>query len=598
MNENLKTFLRTVWNEPRLFFLWLTLFSLAGFLLGVMLDHTDVFPQHPSPWMQTCACVCVVVLAAGIVGGFLGYVLSWIPPIRQLLAWMLQRRFFLLACLVTVIALFYTEENWRGKRALEQFKRQWEAKGEHFELAKIAPPPVPDDQNFAMAPIVMTTYSRYVDRNGRKIPTDSNVVNRLEMPIEIAAPKFKSPVDELEAPAIGNWQKALKTDLGAWQTYYRKAAALTNLFPVPPQPQAPAADVLLALSKYDSAIEELRQASQRPYSRFPLEYDADDPSAVLLPHLAALKGCTRLLQLRSIAELNVGQTEKALDDIKLMLRLTDAARNEPFLISHLVRIALVNLALQPVWEGVADHRWSDGQLATLDQELGKLDFFADYRAGVRGEQTCSAGVIDYLRRTRNIDFMSLASDDKVYAAMIPSALLMRLIPSGWFYQNQLRCERYMVRWCVPLADLEHRTISPTSARQADEALMSDIRHTNPYNWFERLLLPALSKVVRRFATAQTSVDLARVACALERYRLAHGEYPKSLGTLAPQFIEKPPHDIINGQPLKYRRTEGGLFVLYSVGWNETDDGGQVALTRKDGPVDAAQGDWVWQCSAK
>jgi hypothetical protein len=94
------------------------------------------------------------------------------------------------------------------------------------------------------------------------------------------------------------------------------------------------------------------------------------------------------------------------------------------------------------------------------------------------------------------------------------------------------------------------------------------------------------------------VDLARVACALERYRLAHGEYPKSLGTLAPQFIEKPPHDIINGQPLKYRRTEGGLFVLYSVGWNETDDGGQVALTRKDGPVDAAQGDWVWQCSAK
>ena len=38
-------------------------------------------------------------------------------------------------------------------------------------------------------------------------------------------------------------------------------------------------------------------------------------------------------------------------------------------------------------------------------------------------------------------------------------------------------------------------------------------------------------------------------------------------------IEKLPHDIINGQPLHYRRTDDGQFVLYSVGWDEKDDGG-------------------------
>jgi hypothetical protein len=94
------------------------------------------------------------------------------------------------------------------------------------------------------------------------------------------------------------------------------------------------------------------------------------------------------------------------------------------------------------------------------------------------------------------------------------------------------------------------------------------------------------------------VDLARTAIALERYRLAHGEYPETLDALAPQFIAKLPHDVINGQPLHYRREASGQFVLYSVGWNETDDGGGVGLTEKTGSVDTRKGDWVWRYPQK
>ena len=49
--------------------------------------------------------------------------------------------------------------------------------------------------------------------------------------------------------------------------------------------------------------------------------------------------------------------------------------------------------------------------------------------------------------------------------------------------------------------------------------------------------------MKKFARIQADVDLARVACALERYRLAHGSYPETLDALAPQFIEKLPHDL-------------------------------------------------------
>jgi len=59
---------------------------------------------------------------------------------------------FVLACLVTLVALFYAVENWRGKRAWDQCKRELEAKGEVLDWAAYIPPPVPDDQNIFKAP--------------------------------------------------------------------------------------------------------------------------------------------------------------------------------------------------------------------------------------------------------------------------------------------------------------------------------------------------------------------------------------------------------------------------------------------------------------
>ena len=307
-----------------------------------------------------------------------------------------QRLLFKLACLATLIALFYAEENWRGWHAWSRFKKESEAKGEKFDRQSVIPPPVPDDQNFALTPLVFTSYGQMLTRDGKMIPVKdraTNFVNRMQMHIA----GDDSPLD-WRTNGTGNWQKAEVADLTAWQNYYHTLAIKMNLFPIAPQPQTPAQDVLLALSKYDSTIEELRAAGRLPYSRFPLEYDKDRPFDILLPHLACLKSGGQVLQLRSLAELQTGQSERALADVKLLLRLTDSIRTEPFLISHLVRIAMANLALQPVYEGLAEHKWSDAQLTGLDAELARLNFVADYQFAMRGEMAlCDDGAFDYLR---------------------------------------------------------------------------------------------------------------------------------------------------------------------------------------------------------
>ena len=67
--------------------------------------------------------------------------------------WRILRRILIsLAILVTLIAIFYTEEDWRGKRAWENCKRELEAKGAVLDWNDYIPPPVPDDQNFFKAP--------------------------------------------------------------------------------------------------------------------------------------------------------------------------------------------------------------------------------------------------------------------------------------------------------------------------------------------------------------------------------------------------------------------------------------------------------------
>ncbi len=347
----------------------------------------------------------------------------------------------------------------------------------------------------------------------------------------------------------------------------------------------------MALSKYDSTIDELRRAAALPSSRFPLNYDNEEPFSILLPHLASSKGCAIVLRLRALALLEVGQSDAALADIGLALRLTEKIRSEPFLISHLVRIAVLQITVQPIWEGLANHPWTDAQLSGLDQQLAGFDFLADYQAAMRGECVCQVASTEYLRRhPEQLYNMGNYSENGNDQDDFP-AFGARLSPSGWFYQNQLCSAKFILEKLVPIADLQQRTVSPGLVRQADQSLQA--MRITPYTLLSKKFLPSLGNCVRKFALAENTVNLTRIACALERYHLAKAKYPDTLAALAPQFLARMPRDPIGGQPLHYRATEDGQYLLYSVGWDEKDDGGSVVLN-KSGGLDSEKGDWVWR----
>ena len=81
----------------------------------------------------------------------------------------------------------------------------------------------------------------------------------------------------------------------------------------------------------------------------------------------------------------------------------------------------------------------------------------------------------------------------------------------------------------------------------------------------------------RAAEAEARRRIIIAAIALERYHSRHGSYPKTLPDLVPELLKDPPIDYMDGKPLRYRLTDDGHFVLYSVGLDCDDNGGKMQL---------------------
>jgi len=525
-------------------------------------------------------------------------------PIARFIRWLFSWRglrclLIVLAWTATVIVLFYGEENWRGRRAWNAYRRQLEARGEPLDFRAFIPKPVPDEQNFAATPFVKSWFERP--------PPDSNQLWQDEY--NQASANVSSPKANRE-PA----ERHL-VDLTAWETAFAAIRSGEPDHDEEPESiqgdaasRAKAALAVLEELKADEAVwTELRLASRRPFVRYPVKYEETDPWAILLPHLASAKAACLRLQLKTCAELAAGQSENALADVRLLLYLADSIKEEPILISHLVRLACLQIALQPIWEGLAEHRWSEAQLQELQTRLRQYDFLTDTKRPLGGERAAVVLTVDLIRE-RGFDYLLAIGSEQSPASSSRALanLLGRIIPRGWYCQEQLNYCRLFQMGLGTGLEAANKRLSPAqtdaAAQQLERAIegsarsdvgrgLSAIFH---HRVIARKMLPALSRVLRKSAVAQTAANQAALACALERYRLAQGQFPEQLDALAPRFMRQPPHDVLTGEPYKYRRIEDGQFVLYSIGWDGKDDGavpGRVLY-------DENQGDWIWRYPSK
>jgi len=338
---------------------------------------------------------------------------------------------------------------------------------------------------------------------------------------------------------------------------------------------------LALLAPMEPVLAELRRAARsRNESQLvrPTAIDRLYPFAAPVPVFQFVRELGSGLSLHACAALSTGHVDLADDDVLAGLKLARGVTAAPdaLLVETMIGTVLANLPLQAIWEGQQRHLWRPEQLAELQQEMAKADLFQSLDRAFRNERAGFINAVDH------------APLDKLFQDAAPFSGL-RLIPRGWIQQNKIvACDLAERRFAL-IAACNTSSFLAELAR-ADQFPQGFGRPVAPYLFIASRSVPAVRYVMESLTRTQTYLALAQTACALERHWLAYGNYPASLAELVPTYLERVPLDVVNGQPLHYRPTADGKFVLYSVGLDGKDDGGK--------PIDpkrsiGSPGDWAW-----
>ena len=586
------------------------------------------------------------------------------PESHSSLSWFWWNRLrpwiFVLVCVVTLIALFYAVENWRGKMAWEKTRRELEAKGDTLDWSAYIPPPIPDEQNIFKAPKMQEWFVR--DTTGRYSALGSNGTNAPFTPsarrntnnyllaevrvlplnttanpgetnavLQFGAPetcmKAQQAIDDVLGPNVNGASGPTLTarpleQIKPIRLEVQAAAALSvkdieGIFlsnSIPPSLQISdrkygnlkitqassntfsvwlwgtvygAADYLEWTESLTNDLNVLREALKRPHARM----DGDYQQAYLQPiaNFVRLRTVAQLLGQRAQCYLLLDQPDQAWHELKLVRDMCRLLHTEPggrtmTLLAAMIDTAITGLYVNIVSDGLRLHAWREPQLVALQQQLGEINLLPGFEQSFECEAAGTSHTLETMSSSKLRALFISGSRAPSLGERLEKPV--ELAPRGWIYQNMalIVSLHHQIREVV---NVRQNIMLPQVPDMQWKQLNKTMNHFSPYTFLAAIAIPNFSKAAQTLAHNQTLANEALVVCGLERHRLKHGQYPETMEELVPQFIERLPHDIIGGQGLKYRATADDHFVLYSVGWNERDDGGVPGKT-------TTEGDWVWE----
>jgi hypothetical protein len=308
------------------------------------------------------------------------------------------------------------------------------------------------------------------------------------------------------------------------------------------------------LAANEPALALLDKAALLPASRYPIDLSLG--ANTLLPHLAQVKGLTQLLRVQIGQQSHLGKTNEAVRSLNTAFTLAASLKDEPLLISDLVRIACVAITMNALDRVLSEHQLNAEQLTLLSAKLAEAEAtgrLALERALV-GERAGSISVFN----------MSFAELDRLGAMSSP--------PSGDFGKEALRAVGYQA---YRASGLRERDLSlyletmdeyvkacknefPGALQEFEKAVSAQSERFSrgfaQFAVYSRMLIPALSRAALKEANLTARLRSAELALAVEHFRLDHdGSLPESLEQLAPKYLSKVPADPFDGAPLAFER---------------------------------------------
>jgi hypothetical protein len=249
------------------------------------------------------------------------------------------------------------------------------------------------------------------------------------------------------------------------------------------------------------------------------------------------------------------------------------------------------MSVNVAWEGLSRHAWSEKTLVQIQERFQHSRSWNGFLKGMKAERVAFLAFTIKItaKDLTTITQLGASESDQSFRSGNPwVSLYLFLRPQGWVQEDkELYCKylQSIVDWGAETERQGFVGTIPDSdflGKQKEWRRSIQVFKT-PLTY---LTLPSIIGSGRKFAEVDAGQRLAYTACAIERYRLEKKRLPDSLEALMPSYLGKVPVDPIKGGGLRYVRNGVADYILYSVAWNETDDGGYLA-------EDKSRGDWVW-----
>ncbi|HEX7859817.1 MAG TPA: hypothetical protein VF773_05810 [Verrucomicrobiae bacterium] len=299
-------------------------------------------------------------------------------------------------------------------------------------------------------------------------------------------------------------------------------------------------------------LEILAEALKLNGARYPLTFQGNIQT--IPPHLAELKKLANLLRYAAANAATNGEAERTFEALRNGFLLAGTLRNEPLMISELVRIACAAIALHSLEFALHHVSFTEEQLKELDQALqgSEVDCSRSRFRALAGERTLGIRGFDLIRSGQLTQPAPGTTKERA------SAGLYKML--GIIDRDEREYLAMMEGLIAAMTNGFPSAYQQTEAleKELDRRYSSGLRRLCAHT---RGVFPAFAKAVRKEAALLTQIRCARAAITVERYRVAHeGSLPDDLNALVPTFLAEILRDPVKGESLVYFETGTGYQI--------------------------------------
>jgi hypothetical protein len=304
------------------------------------------------------------------------------------------------------------------------------------------------------------------------------------------------------------------------------------------------------------ALDQARKLADMPEGRYPLAWTADLISTPC-PWLGAIDSTQPLLQLDALLRIQDGEPDDALMSARALLNVGRSLGDEPFSRAPATRSWCRREAAWTVERTLAQGQPSERALAAMQEAVAREEAVPLLLLYFRGERAFMHA------------FLTRVDEGKNRISEISCVPTRGLGAHAETWLGRVNALDKHARY---LRDMNEAVEIAKLPLEQQYPLYREWRRRKGYveNVGDAFTFGGLPESY--LLTGHALLRCTVVALAAERYRLRHGDWPRTLADLVPDYLLAVPLDPFDGAPLRYRRSDGGA-VVYSVGEDGRDDGG-------------------------